>query len=154
MKNDRVFGIDFDQNDLDHFDHISLAFGVYAIMFQKIWKLPKVFLSLQVQTITRQVMSTESMTQKIADYFKTQPVLKAWLFGSFARGEQSADSDIDILVVYDRSQSIGLFKLSEMHLALEDLLGKKVDLVEDEMLFPWIADSVNRDKKLIYERAA
>ena len=99
-------------------------------------------------------MSTQTMTQQIAEYFKTQPVLKAWLCGSFVRGDQSADSDIDILVVYDRSQSIGLFKLSEMHLALEDLLGKKVDLVEDEMLFPWIADSVNRDKKLIYERAA
>ena len=28
------------------------------------------------------------MTQQIADYFKTQPVLKAWLFGSFARGEE------------------------------------------------------------------
>ena len=30
-------------------------------------------------------MSTEAITEKIAEYFKTQPVLKAWLFGSFAR---------------------------------------------------------------------
>jgi len=34
-------------------------------------------------------MGTQTMTQKIAEYFKTQPVLKVWLFGSFARGEQT-----------------------------------------------------------------
>lgn len=39
------------------------------------------------------------MIQLIAEYFKTQPVLKAWLFGSYARGEQHPDSDVDILVV-------------------------------------------------------
>ncbi len=99
-------------------------------------------------------MTTEAMTQKIAEYFKTQPVLKAWLFGSFARGEETPESDVDILVVYDRSQPIGLFKLSEMHLALEDLLNKPVDLVEEAMMYPWVSDSVNQDRKLIYERAA
>ena len=34
-------------------------------------------------------MSTQAMQKTIADYFKTQPVLKAWLFGSFARGGHS-----------------------------------------------------------------
>ncbi len=34
-------------------------------------------------------MTTQAMTQQIAEYFKTQPVLKAWLFGSFTRGEQT-----------------------------------------------------------------
>ncbi|MBP3286438.1 MAG: nucleotidyltransferase domain-containing protein [Prevotella sp.] len=42
-------------------------------------------------------MSTQLMTEKIAEYFKTQPVLKAWLFGSFARGEETPESDVDIL---------------------------------------------------------
>ncbi len=92
------------------------------------------------------------MTQQIAEYFKTQPVLKAWLFGSFARGEQTADSDIDILVNYDRSQPIGLLKIASMSADLEDLLGRKVDLVEEKMLFPWVAESVNDDKQLIYAR--
>ena len=48
-------------------------------------------------------MTTEAMTQAIAEYFKTQPVLKAWLFGSFARGEETPRSDVDILFVPDRS---------------------------------------------------
>ena len=40
-------------------------------------------------------MSTQMMHQQIADYFKTQPVVKAWLFGSFARGEDTPLSDAD-----------------------------------------------------------
>ena len=67
-------------------------------------------------------MTTQSMTQIIADYFKTQPVLKAWLFGSFARGEERPDSDVDILVMLDQDAHVGLFKLSGMHLELQDLL--------------------------------
>lgn len=43
-------------------------------------------------------MSTQDIKTIIAEYFKTQPVLKAWLFGSFARGEETPDSDVDILV--------------------------------------------------------
>ena len=98
-------------------------------------------------------MPIETMTKTIAEYFKTQPVLKAWLFGSYARGEQRPDSDVDILVQYDRAQPVGLFKISKMHLTLVDLLGKEVDLVDQETMFPWVEESVNQDKELIYERA-
>ena len=56
-------------------------------------------------------MSTEAITKKIADYFKTQPVVKAWLFGSFARGEETSDSDVDILVL----QRICLFLFISAH---------------------------------------
>ncbi len=93
------------------------------------------------------------MTKMIAEYFKTQPALKAWLFGSYSRGEEKPDSDVDILVQYDRSQRIGLFKISAMHLALEKLIDKKVDLVDEETLFPWVSNQVNKEKELIYERA-
>ena len=98
-------------------------------------------------------MSTQMMNKAIADYFKTQPVMKAWLFGSFARGEERPWSDVDILVQYDRSGPIGLMKIAGMKTDLEDLLHCEVDLVEDGTLRPWAVDSVNKDRKLIYERA-
>lgn len=98
-------------------------------------------------------MSTDAIQNTIADYFKTQPVLKAWLFGSYSRGEQRPWSDVDILVQYDRSQPIGLMKIAGMKVDLEALLGREVDLVEDGMLRPWAEESVNRDRRLIYERA-
>lgn len=99
------------------------------------------------------LMSTQMMNEKIAAYFKTQPVLKAWIFGSFARGEEKPWSDVDILVQYDRQQPIGLLKIAGMKVDLENLLGNEVDLVEEGTLRPWAVESVNRDKRLIYERA-
>ncbi len=97
-------------------------------------------------------MTTQAMTQQIAEYFKTQPVLKAWLFGSFARGEQTAESDVDILVVLDHSQPVGL-KFFGMYEDLKELLGRNVDLVTDRSLAPFARQRVDQDKILIYERA-
>lgn len=98
-------------------------------------------------------MSQETMTQLLAEYFKTQPVLKAWLFGSFSRGEQKEDSDVDILIVLDPNQPIGL-RFFGMWGDLERLLNRKVDLVTEGNLEPFAHESFNRDKILIYERAA
>lgn len=98
-------------------------------------------------------MSRQTMTQLIADYFKTQPVLKAWLFGSFARGEETPQSDVDILIVLDHSQPVGL-KFFGMYEDLKQLLGRNVDLVTERSLAPFARESVERDRQLIYERTA
>jgi hypothetical protein len=99
------------------------------------------------------IMSTQSMIQTIAKYFETQPVLKAWLFGSFARGEEKPWSDVDILFVPDRSgKPFTLLTMGGMYLDLRELLGREVDLVEDGSLRPYAVESVERDKQLIYER--
>lgn len=97
-------------------------------------------------------MSTQVMQEQIAKYFKTQPVLKAWMFGSYSRGEQKPWSDIDILVEFDKEKPIGLLKFAGIICDLEDLTGHKVDLVEEGTLKPFAVESVNRDKQLIYER--
>ena len=97
-------------------------------------------------------MSTKAMTERIADYFRTQPVNRAWLFGSFARGEETPDSDIDILVEYDKDAKITLLTISHMMGELEKNTGRRVDLIEDGCLLPFAVESANRDKKLIYER--
>ena len=97
-------------------------------------------------------MSTQIMQERIADYFKTQPVVKAWLFGSYSRGEQKPWSDVDILVELDRDHPIGLLKYAGIICDLEDITGHKIDLVEEGTLKTLAVESVNRDKRLIYER--
>lgn len=99
------------------------------------------------------VMSTTLISKAIAEYFKTQPVVKAWIFGSFARGEETPTSDVDILVVLDHSQPIGL-KFYGMWNDLESILDRSVDLVTEKSLADFARESVERDKILIYERAA
>ena len=98
-------------------------------------------------------MSSQMIQQTIAEYFKTQPVLKAWLFGSFARGEETSQSDVDILFVPDYSgKPFTLFTHGGMLMDLQELLGRDVDLVVEGTLRPYAAETANRDKKLIYER--
>lgn len=109
-------------------------------------------LLLQAETI-RFEMDKQQVQKIVAAYFANQPVLKAWLFGSFARGEETPLSDVDILVVLDRSKPIGL-KFFGMWNDLEELLDRKVDLVTEGSLAPFAVESANRDKILIYERAA
>ena len=99
-------------------------------------------------------MSSKAMNKAIADYFKTQPILKAWIFGSFARGEERPDSDVDILVKYDDASDVSLFTIGGIYMELKKILGREVDLVEEGTLRPWAVDAVNQEKKLIYERTA
>jgi hypothetical protein len=89
--------------------------------------------------------------RQIQNYFKTQPVLKAYLFGSYVRGEATEESDVDLLVELDYSQRIGL-RYVQMILDLEDLLHKKVDLVSEEGLSKYIRPYIEAEKQLIYER--
>ncbi|MBQ9656721.1 MAG: nucleotidyltransferase domain-containing protein [Prevotella sp.] len=96
-------------------------------------------------------MSTQMMNKAIADYFKTQPIQRAWLFGSYARGDESPLSDVDILVQYDEG-GISLLKHAAMICELEKILDRPVDIVPEKMLRPRVRESVDQDKKLIYER--
>lgn len=109
-------------------------------------------ISVYLQTeLSKRRMTTQQMTETIAEYFKTQPVLKAWLFGSFARGEETAESDVDILISLDYTRPVGL-NFFGMYEDLKDLLGRNVDLVTDHSLAFFARESVDKDKLLIYER--
>ena len=119
-----------------------------------IWNFRNKCLYLQQVNITTMVMTTQEMIQQIADYFQTQPVLKVWLFGSFSRGEEHENSDVDLLILPDKSQHFSLFTLSGMYEDLKNLLGRDIDLITDGGLMPFARESADRDKILIYERAA
>ena len=71
-----------------------------------------------------------------------QPIEKAWVFGSCSRGEETKDSDIDILVRFDSHARITLFKYAGMVEALSQLLHRKVDLVEEGQLKDFAVSSV------------
>lgn len=89
--------------------------------------------------------------EKMKDYFSTRPVLKAYLFGSYVRGQADDQSDIDILVDLDYSKRIGLGFI-QMQLDLERILNKKVDLVSSNSLSKHIKPFIDREKELFYAR--
>jgi len=96
---------------------------------------------------------TDNQTQSIQKFFSDKPVVRAYLFGSYVRGEASGKSDIDILVDLDYSVPIGL-EFVNMALDLENILKKKVDLVSSKGISKYIIPYIEKEKKLIYERKA
>lgn len=93
----------------------------------------------------------QSKIDRIKKYFKTKPVLKAYLFGSYSRNTNDNDSDVDLLVELDYTQKIGL-QFVQMKLDLEQILGSKVDLVSSKCLSKHILPQVEKEKSLIYAR--
>ena len=93
----------------------------------------------------------ENKIKLIKDFFKTRPVLKAYLFGSYVRGMADNKSDIDILVELDYSQKIGL-EFIQMKLDLERLLNNKVDLVSSNGMSKYIKPLIDVEKRLIYAK--
>ena len=94
----------------------------------------------------------QEMIPKIQSFCVGQPIKKAWLFGSCSRGEETTNSDIDILVEYNDSDSISLMTISRIITSLSKQLNRKIDIVEDGCLMPFAEKSVEKDKQLIYER--
>lgn len=98
-------------------------------------------------------MLDKALIDSIKAYLETQPVEKAWVFGSFSRGEEHEGSDLDLLVQYDRRNSrVGLFTIIRIKQQLEQITGRDVDLVEEGTLMPFATVSANHDKILIYKR--
>jgi hypothetical protein len=69
------------------------------------------------------------------------------VFGSFVRGESSPDSDIDILIEFNKP--IGLFKFLEIEERLGEWLGRKVDLVTKAALKPYIGSQIMQEVTMI-----
>jgi predicted nucleotidyltransferase len=89
--------------------------------------------------------------ESIKEYFKAKPVLKAYLFGSYVRGEADSQSDIDLVVELDYSKKIGL-QFVQMKLDLEQLLQAKVDLVSSSAVSKHLNAVIDKEKQLIYAR--
>jgi predicted nucleotidyltransferase len=89
--------------------------------------------------------------QKIRDYFKSQPVKKAWIFGSHSRNMADAASDVDILIELDHSKPVGL-KFVRMQIELTRILQTGVDLISEKALSKYIRPRVENERVLIYER--
>lgn len=94
---------------------------------------------------------SEETINKIRKFFKDKPVIKAYLFGSYARNEQDDKSDIDILVELDYVKHIGI-EFIRMHRALEELLSVDVDLVSENGVSKYIKPFIDKEKLLIYDR--
>ena len=82
----------------------------------------------------------ESLKQAILLVLKQRPISRAAIFGSFARGEEQAHSDIDLLIEYSSPQS--LFDMLKLEHELKAVTSRKVDLVEYSAIKPSIKEKI------------
>lgn len=84
--------------------------------------------------------SLEEIKNKAVPILREAGVTRSAVFGSYVRGEESENSDIDFLVDFPKNKS--LFDFVDVKLKLEDALGKKVDLVEYTHIKPRLRDQI------------
>lgn len=96
----------------------------------------------------------DQLKRKLYDYFRHEPVVRAYLFGSYARNTQGDASDIDLLVELDYANGADFYSFLRMQRELPLLLAKSVDLVSANGLSPHIKPIIDREKVLLYENTA
>ncbi|MBU1148055.1 MAG: nucleotidyltransferase domain-containing protein, partial [Candidatus Omnitrophica bacterium] len=72
------------------------------------------------------------------------------IFGSFAREEQAKDSDIDLLVRFSKPKS--LLEIVRIERIFSELLGRKVDLLTEASISPYLRDRIRKEAKVFYEK--
>lgn len=95
-------------------------------------------------------MEIDSIKQKTSSIFKNYKVRKALLFGSVARNQQTASSDIDILIETDKDFG-SLFQFIRLENELTQVLNMKVDMVGNRSIKPTLRKQILSDAIIIYE---
>jgi hypothetical protein len=88
-------------------------------------------------------------TNKLIEICRQNDVAKIGVFGSMARGEFNDQSDVDLLVEFSKRKS--LLALVALERQISVALGKKVDLLTEAAISPYLRDRIKRDLRIIYE---
>jgi len=96
-------------------------------------------------------MLSKVQTDAIIKYLLPVKPEKIGVFGSFARNENKASSDLDILLFLNRNNKVSLLDLIDVEQKLSEDLGIKVDLVTERSLNPLIRPYIEKDLKIIFQ---
>jgi hypothetical protein len=91
----------------------------------------------------------EKMKRKMMAVLRRHDVVKAAIFGSYARGDAKKGSDLDLLVQFVRGKS--LLDLAGLQIALEESLKMKVDVLTYNSLHPLLKDRILNEQEVFYE---
>ncbi|MGB9593407.1 MAG: nucleotidyltransferase family protein [Anaerolineae bacterium] len=86
---------------------------------------------------------------RLAEICRRNDVARLAVFGSVARGEFTDESDVDLLVEFSKRKS--LLALVALERQLSEAIGRKVDLLTEAAISPYLRDRIKRDQRVIYE---
>lgn len=88
-------------------------------------------------------------TRKLVEVCRQNDVVKVGVFGSVARGEANEQSDVDLIVEFSKRKS--LLALVALERQLEHALGRKVEVLTEAALSPYLHDRIMNELQVIYE---
>jgi len=103
--------------------------------------------------MTGKIYTISEIKAAVAPIARAYGVGRIALFGSYARGEATPQSDIDLRLI-DMGEIRGLFNLSGFQLALEDSLGVHVDVLTTDALSESFLSEISKDEVIVYEQQA
>lgn len=93
-------------------------------------------------------MTLSDIKQAVAEIAPRYPIKTVEVFGSYARGDQHPDSDVDLVVDFNETiDYVDYFNLQE---ELENILQTSVDVVSSKYIHPLLAQQIMQEKDLIY----
>lgn len=93
-------------------------------------------------------MKQKDILERLSKLLKDKGAKKVAVFGSYVRGEEKPESDIDVIVEFSMRKS--LLDLVIIERELTEALGIKVDLLSEKSISPYMIDSIKREMKVIY----
>ncbi len=95
-------------------------------------------------------MSIAEITRKIKPVLEEYGVGYAGIFGSVARGEDLPESDVDLMVSFERP--VGIYRFMELQDRLESAIGRDIDLVSKNAVNKYLEPYIKRDIVTVYEK--
>ena len=92
-------------------------------------------------------MKRDEVLEKLLQMLKTYGAKKVVLFGSYARGEENPESDIDVIVEFSESKS--LLELVRIEREISEALGIKVDLLTEKSVSPYLMDAIRKEMRVL-----
>ena len=88
-------------------------------------------------------------TNALINICRENDVAKLEVFGSTARGEASDNSDVDLVVAFSKRKS--LLALVTLERKMSAALGRKVDLLTEAAISPYLREGIKKDLRVVYE---
>ncbi len=102
--------------------------------------------------MARDIYSVDEIRARVSPVARRYGVERVMLFGSYARGDATPDSDIDLRI--DSGALRGYFKLAGFHRELEDALSAHVDVLTTGALDDKFLRRIHNEEVMIYEQSA
>jgi predicted nucleotidyltransferase len=87
-------------------------------------------------------------TKKIIEICRQNDVSKVGIFGSLARGDANENSDVDLIVEFSKKSLLSMVSLERK---IATAIGRKVDLLTEQSISPYLRDRIHREVKALYE---